>query len=80
MTDCISEINNTQVGNVKNLDFAMRMYSLIEYSDNYSKSSLSFRPFASSFKFEMAKFFEVGQLKNRLKQLHLEQDPGFDTR
>ena len=35
-TDCISEINNTQVDNAKDLDAAMLMYSLIEYSDNYS--------------------------------------------
>ena len=38
-TNCISEINNTQVDNAKDLDIAMPMYSLIEYSDNYSKTS-----------------------------------------
>ena len=36
---CISEINNTQVDNVKDIDTAMPMYNLIEYSDNYSKTS-----------------------------------------
>ena len=37
--DFITEINNTQVGNVKYLDFVMPTYNLIEYSDNYSKTS-----------------------------------------
>ena len=38
-TDCISEINNTQINNAKNNDAVMAMYDLIEYSDNYSKTS-----------------------------------------
>ena len=38
-TICISEIKNTQVDNAKDLDIAMPMYNLIEYSDNYSKTS-----------------------------------------
>ena len=29
-TNCISEINNTQVDNVKNIDIVMPMYNLIE--------------------------------------------------
>ena len=37
-TDCISEINNTQIDNAKYIDVAMPMYNLIEYSDNYSKT------------------------------------------
>ena len=35
-------INNTQIGNAKDIDIVMSMYSLIEYSDNYSKTSGSF--------------------------------------
>ena len=38
-TNCTSEINNTQVGNAKDIDNVMPMYNLIEYSNNYSKSS-----------------------------------------
>ena len=38
-TICISEINNTQVGNAENINIVMPMYNLIEYSDNYSKTS-----------------------------------------
>ena len=34
-TDCISEINNTQVDNAKDLDAVMSLYNLIEYSDNF---------------------------------------------
>ena len=36
-TDCISEINNTQIDNAKDIDVVIPMYHLIEYSDNYSK-------------------------------------------
>ena len=32
-------INNTQTDNAKDIDVVMPMYSLIEYSDNYSKTS-----------------------------------------
>ena len=35
-TDCITEINNTQVDNTKYHDVSMSMYSLTEYSKNYS--------------------------------------------
>ena len=38
-TNCISEINNTQVDNAKDIDIAMSMYNLIEYSDNYAKTT-----------------------------------------
>ena len=38
-TNCISEINNTQVDNAKDIDIVMSMYNLIEYSDNHSKTS-----------------------------------------
>ena len=37
--DCISEINNTQIDNAKDIDVVMPIYNLIEYSDNYSKTS-----------------------------------------
>ena len=38
-TDCISEINNKKVDNAQEIDITMPMYSLTEYSDNYSKTS-----------------------------------------
>ena len=38
-TNCISEINNTQVDNAKDIDIVMPMYNLKEYSDNYAKTS-----------------------------------------
>ena len=38
-TDCISEINNTQINNAKDIDAVIPMYNLIEYSNNYSKTS-----------------------------------------
>ena len=38
-TDCICEINSTQVDNVKGIDLVMLMYNYIEYSDNYLETS-----------------------------------------
>ena len=38
-TNCISEINNIQIGNAKDIDIVMSMYNLIEYSDNYAKTT-----------------------------------------
>ena len=38
-TDCIIEINNTQIDNATHIDVIRSMYNLIEYSDNYSKTS-----------------------------------------
>ena len=37
--NCISEINNTQVDNAKDIDIVMPIYNLIEYSDNYTKTT-----------------------------------------
>ena len=34
-TDCITEINNTQIDNAKGIDIVMLMYNLIKYSDNF---------------------------------------------
>ena len=38
-TKCISRINNADIDNAQNIDIVMPMYNLIEYSDNYSKTS-----------------------------------------
>ena len=38
-TKCISRINNTDIDNAHDVDIVMTMYNLIEYSDNYSKTS-----------------------------------------
>ena len=40
-TDCVREINNTQIDNAKDINVVMPMYNFIEYSDNYSKTSES---------------------------------------
>ena len=44
-TNCISEINNRQIDNAKDIDFVMPMYNLIEYSDNYAKKTGSLRQY-----------------------------------
>ena len=38
-TKCISRINNTDTDNPQDLDIVMPMYNLIEYTNNYSKTS-----------------------------------------
>ena len=37
--NCKSEINNTQIDNAKHIDIVIPMHNLIEYSNNYSKTS-----------------------------------------
>ena len=46
--NCKSEINNTEIDNAKDIDILMPMYNLIEYSDNYSKTSGSLWQFYCS--------------------------------
>ena len=38
-TNCINEINNAQIDHAKDIDIVMPRYTLIEYSDNYAKTS-----------------------------------------
>ena len=38
-TKCISRINNTDIDNAHDTDIVMPMYNLVEYSDDYSKTS-----------------------------------------
>ena len=45
LTDYMSKINKTQIDNAKDIDILMLMYNLIEYNDNYSKTSGIFRPY-----------------------------------
>ena len=40
-TNCISKINNTQVDNAKDFGVIMSMYNLVEYGNNYTKTSSS---------------------------------------
>ena len=48
-TNCISEINNTQMDNAKDIDAVIPMYNLIEYSNNYFPANNNNSP---SFKFK----------------------------
>ena len=38
-TSCKSDINNIETGYCQDIDIVMSMYNLIEYSDNYAKTS-----------------------------------------
>ena len=40
-TNCITQINNTQVDDAQKTDLVMPMYNLIKYNDAYSKTSWS---------------------------------------
>ena len=40
-TKCTSRINGTDIDNAQDIDTVMPMYNLIEYSENYSKTSWS---------------------------------------
>ena len=42
-TCCITEINNTQVGNAQDIDIVMPMYNLIEYCNAYLKTGSLWR-------------------------------------
>ena len=37
--NCQTQINKTEIDNAKDVDIVMPLYNLIEYSDNYSKTS-----------------------------------------
>ena len=43
--NCQSIIDNTQIDNAKYIDIVMPVYNLIEYSDNYSKTSGSLQQY-----------------------------------
>ena len=43
--NCKTEINNTDIDNANDIDIIMPMYNLIQYSDNYSKTSRSLRQY-----------------------------------
>ena len=38
-TKCITEIDQTTVGDANDLDLVMSMYNMIEYSSNYSETT-----------------------------------------
>ena len=39
--NCMSKINGVKIDNVEDLDVAMPMYNLLEYSKNYKKATIS---------------------------------------
>ena len=44
-TDCVSEINNTEIDQAKHIDVIMSMDNLIEHSDNYLQTSGSLQQY-----------------------------------
>ena len=45
INSCISKINNAQIDNAEHIDIVMSMYNLIDYSDDYSKTSGSLQQY-----------------------------------
>ena len=39
--NCVSKINGVKIDNAEDLDFVMPMYNLLEYSNNYRKTTVS---------------------------------------
>ena len=48
-TNYISKINDTQIDDAEYIDIVMPMYNLIEYSDNYSKTSGSLSKYCKKY-------------------------------
>ena len=44
-TNCLSRINGTYIDNAQDIDIVMPIYDLIQYSNNYSKTSASFQQY-----------------------------------
>ena len=65
-TDCISEVNNTQINDAKYLDIVMPMYSLVEYNDNYSKTSGNYETFCRDEPNDTKKIAKTFKLKVRI--------------
>ena len=65
-TNCISEINNTQIDNVKYTDVVLPLYDLIEYSNNYSKTLGSLSQYYSDESNDNIAHFESFQFKVKI--------------
>ena len=65
-TDCISEIDNTQIDDAKYIDVVMPVYNLIEYSNNYFKRSESLWQYYGDDPIENMENFESFQLKVKI--------------
>ena len=70
-TNCISSKKNTQVNNAKYLDGVMPMYNLIEYSDNYSKTSGSLWQYYRDELYNTLTYFESFKTKIKITEIPL---------
>ena len=66
VTDFISEINNTQINNAKDIDIVMSMCNLVEYSDIYLKISSSLWKYCRYEPDDYIRNFESFKFKSRL--------------
>ena len=70
-TNCISEINNTQIDNAKDIDIVMPMYNLIEYSDNYEKHQEIYGNIVKIYQPEMIIIMQLLFLQRTILLIHL---------
>ena len=69
--NCISEINNTQIDNAIDIDIIMSMYNLIEYSDNYAKTTGSYGNIVKIYQLEMLMMILLLFLQMVILLIHL---------
>ena len=70
-TNCTSEINNTQIDNAKDIDIVMPMYNLIEYSDNYAKTTGVYVSIVKIYQLEMLMMMILLFLQMVMLLIHL---------
>ena len=70
-TNCISEINNAQIDNAKDIDTVMPMYNLIEYSDNYEKHQEIYGNIVKIYQPEMIIIMQLLFLQRTILLIHL---------
>ena len=66
ITKCIIRINNIEIDNAQVIDIVVPIYNLIEYSDNYSKTSGSFWQFYKDDSNDTITQFELLKSKTKI--------------
>ena len=70
-TNCISENNNTQIDNAKDIDIVMPMYNLIEYSDNYTKQQEVYSNIVKIYQIEIMLIMQLLFFQRIILLIHL---------
>ena len=65
--DCLSETNNAQVDNAKDIDILLPLYNLVEYNDNYLNTTRSLLQFYRYEPFLIVQIITVNRLDTNKK-------------